>query len=331
MRTIYFYAPDRNRQELLKQDYDRWGGTHGNFVAWVAPTYYHLKKAGFSCEIVDTMPEEGIVLTDRDTLGDGNKYLDRVMLICAKSDRDYHPSAEIHVVHNLLDAENPANAPWNPYFISHWPLPGLIPRPRERGNSIANAAYIGTKSQLAAELQSSAWSEALTSLGCRWLPVFESPRWNDYREIDLVVAARKFGRQKYLNKGAIKLYNCWRAGVPAILAPETAFLLERQSELDFIAVTSLEEAIEAVRALKNDPERYSAMIERGLERGRDITTERTLEQWIAFFRDFAFPRYEEFRALSELRKRTRFTLRYLRLKGDRAVERLAGIVGRDRA
>jgi hypothetical protein len=331
MQTIYCYAPDSRSQQLLQHDYDRWAGTHSNFVAWVAPTYYHLKKAGFSLEIVDKMPREGIVLADRDTLGDGKKYLDKVMLVCAKSDREFHPSAHIHVVHNRGDVPDKRNALWNPYFISHWPLPGLIPRDRSRGNSIENVAYIGTRSQLASELRSSEWQEALAAIGCRWLPIFEPERWNDYRSIDLVVAARTFDRQSYLNKGAIKLYNCWRAGVPALLAPESAFLQERESDLDFTEVNSLDKAIDAVKALKNDPERYGAMVERALERGRNVTTEATVEQWSVFFRDFVFPRYEEFRQLSEVERRTLFARRYLRLQRDRLPDRLARLIARPAA
>jgi hypothetical protein len=294
----------------------------------VASTYFHLKKTGFPCEVATEMPEEGIVVADRDTLGDTREYLGKVMLICTKSDREFHPSAHVHVVHNLSDPRDKRNALWNPYYIPHWPLPGLIPRDPDRDGTIENVGYIGTRSQLATELKSPGWSGALEALGCRWLPIFEPEKWNDFRSLDLIVAARTFGDQTFFNKGAIKLFNCWRAGVPAILAPESAFLAEKSSDLDFIPVTSLEEAIEAVRRLKNDPDLYRAMVARGRERGSHITTEATLEQWMAFFRDFAYPLHEKFRALPEIHRKTLFARRYLRLKSDRIVALARKLVGR---
>lgn len=325
MGQIYFYAPDDNSQELLKQDYHRWVGCHSNFVAWIAPTYFHLKEAGFSCEAIDRLPKEGIVLADGDTLGNSHRYLGNLMLICAKSDGDYNPSAHIHIVHNCLDVRDRRHSLWNPYYISHWPMPGLIPRKKERGCLVENVAYIGSRSQLAAELKSERWVSALSSLGCRWLPIFEANKWNDFSQIDLIVAARSFSQKSYPNKGAIKLFNAWRAGVPAILAPESAFLAEKKTDLDFLTINSIEEAIDAVKTLKNSPKLYSAMVRNSSHRAEDLTAEKTLDRWMTFFTRVAFPSYEQWCQIPESQKKLIFGRRYLRLKADRMAERLAKI------
>jgi hypothetical protein len=321
MTTIYFYAPNDNCYQLLQHNYHHWVGTHSNFVAWVAPTYFHLKEAGFDCQITQEIPQKGILFADRDVLGDQHQYLGETMLICAKSDREYHPSAHIHVLHNSNDASDKSSQLWNPYYLPHWPLPGLIPRPQERGNLVENIGYIGTRSQLAPELKSSQWLDALEKIGCRWLPIFEPERWHDYREIDVVVAARSFGEQIYLNKGAIKLFNCWRAGVPAILAPESAFLAEKNNDLDFIIANSLEEVIAAIQKLKNNPDLYQAIVANGWMRSQNLTTEDTLQNWIKFFQEYAFPEYEKWCRLSDNQRRALFVQRWLRLKSRRLWER----------
>lgn len=322
MNTIYFYAPNQDTQNLLEQDFNQWVGRSTNFIGWIAQTYFHLKKAGLPCEIINRIPDSGIVLSDRDTLGDSHKFLGDVMVICAKSDREYHPSAHLHIVHNPFDVKQKRDSIWNPYYISHWPMPNLIPRPKERNCLVENVAYIGARSQLAKELESEIWINSLSSLGCKWLPILNQNKWNDYSQLDIIVAARSFDQINYPNKGLIKLINCWRAGIPAILTAESSFMAERRTELDFIVVNSLEEAIQAVKKVKNDPDLYLAMVKNGLERAKEFTQETTLIKWIEFFEKFAFPAYEEWCKTSSNQKKMFFLKRYLSLKLNRTKTRI---------
>jgi hypothetical protein len=171
METIYFYAPDALRQENIQADHNQWTGFHSNFTPWIAQTYFHLRKAGWPCEISTQIPERGILIADRDTLDNNYPFLDQVMLICVKSDAEYHPSAHLHVIYNSADLKLSL---WNPYRLDHWPMPGLIPRDTNRGHLVANISYIGTRSQLAPELKSSQWLETLDSLNLHWQPVLDS-------------------------------------------------------------------------------------------------------------------------------------------------------------
>jgi hypothetical protein len=45
---------------------------------------------------------------------------------------------------------------------------------------------------------------------------------------------------RLLAQTAIKLYNCWHAGVPAVLGAESAFRANRRSDLDYLEVQSLD-------------------------------------------------------------------------------------------
>jgi hypothetical protein len=149
------------------------------------------------------------------------------------------------------------------------------------------------------------------------MPIWDKFQWNNYTNLDVIVAARSFDSRNYPNKGSIKLINAWHAGVPALLTPELGFLAERKTELDFIIIHSLEEAIEAVRRLKSSPELYQKMVENGYERAKEHTIETTLNQWMSFFKDVAFPTYDQWSALSQFEKRWLFSQRYLAFKYDR--------------
>jgi hypothetical protein len=106
------------------------------------------------------------------------------------------------------------------------------------------------------------------------------------------------------------------------LTPELGFLAERKTELDFIIIHSLEEAIEAVRRLKSSPELYQKMVENGYKRAKEHTIETTLNQWISFFEDVAFPTYEKWSALSQIEKRWLFSQRYLAFKYGRQKQKI---------
>jgi hypothetical protein len=321
MQKIYFYAPDEIQKTVIQLDQTKWMSHHSNFMAWIAQTYFYLKQAGFPCEITEKIPDEGILIADRDTLANNYPFLDQVMLICAKSDKEYHPSAHLHTLHNPIDWQREKNTIWNPHLINHWPMPGLIPRDKKRFSKVENIAYIGTRSQLAPELKSTTWKDALSSLNCHWMPVWNNAQWNDYSCLDVIIAARSFDSNIYFNKGAIKLLNAWHSGVPAILTPESGFLAERKTDLDFLIVRSLEEAIQAVKTLKNSPDLYQKMVENGYERAKESSIQQTLNKWISFFSDVAFPAYAEWSKMSKAQKRVLFLQRYFNFRYNRVKAR----------
>lgn len=324
MEKIYFYAPDKNTHHLFNHENQQWLGLSDNslYTNWIVRTYLNMKQAGLYCEVVDDIPKKGIVIADRGTLGNQYPYFGEAMLICAKGDSEFHPSAHLHIVQNLYDLQNRKNSLWNPYYIPHWPQPGLIPRSEERRFLIENVAFMGTGSNLTKELLSEKWLHSLSSLGCKWHPVFNKEKWNDYSYIDVIVAVRRFDKCTYPNKPASKLINCWRAGVPAVLAPESAFLALRKSELDFLIVRSLDEAIAAVKRLKNDPDLYLAMVENGRERAEEFSEEIITESWMNFFHAEVPAQYGKWLQMSEFERRLLFLKRYLRLKLDRMQTRI---------
>lgn len=324
MSKVYFYAPKKNTHQFFEKEQLKWHDivearkkVSGNFTSWILTTYINLKRRGLSCEVVEQMPEAGIVIADRDTLGNKYSYLDKVMLICAKGDREFHPSAQLHVVHNPCEFDLTKNSLWKPYYIPHWPQPGLIPRLKERGSLAENVAFIGTRSNLVQEFLSEKWINSLKDLNCKWHPIWNPIRWNDYSYIDIVIAVRSFSQTAWLNKPTSKLVNCWLAGVPVILTPESAFTALRKSELDFCEITSLDEAIETVAKLKNNSQLYQSMVNNGFIRVQEYTQEKIVEHWLSFFYEHIFLEYEKFIKMPKIKRRFLFMRRYTQLKKDR--------------
>lgn len=322
MNTVYFYSPGGRRNHLFHQDSQEWMGVSDNFTFWIVRTYNCLKKIGFSCEIVDTIPKEGIVLADRDSLGNNYPYHGKTMLICAKGDREFHPSAFLHIVQNSVDLLRNDIHIWNPYYISPWPQPSLIPRSPNRGSEVKNIAFIGTKCNLTKELLSDYWVDSLKTLGCTWYPVFNKIDWNNYQNLDVVIAVRSFDGNKYDNKPASKLINCWRAGVPAILTPESAYMSLRNSDLDFCLVNSVEDCLQAIKNLQNNQQLYLSMVENGKQRSQEFEEEKITEYWVKFFKDYVFPKYDAWINMSEAERYYLYSLRYLKLKYKRLKQRI---------
>ncbi|MDJ0580395.1 glycosyltransferase family 1 protein [Crocosphaera sp.] len=337
MKTIYFYVPKGTIDKLQFLDelnHLEWEKIieirkflSGNCTSWILTTYFHMKQNGFSCQLIDYIPESGILIADRDTLGNQYPYFGKVMLICVKGDREFHPSAHLHIVQNPLESQNKNNKLWNPYHIPIWPQVSLIPRSSERGSLVKNIAFMGSRSNFADEFKSEQWFKAIKELDCQWEPMFNPDQWNDYSNVDVVIAVRSFDGKTYKYKPASKLVNCWHAGVVGIFPPESAFMAVKKSELDFLIVNSLGETIEAVKRLKNDPKLYLSMIENGQKRKPEFSEERLNEYWNSFFNNYVFEEYEKWLKITEFQRRTDFINRYIRLKLDRTKKRIKRRVG----
>ncbi|MCA2691339.1 MULTISPECIES: hypothetical protein [unclassified Microcystis] len=66
MTKVYFYATSEKEMRLLnRQDPDSFLGIHDHFSGEIATSYIYLKKAGLDCEVINTIPEEGIVFADK--------------------------------------------------------------------------------------------------------------------------------------------------------------------------------------------------------------------------------------------------------------------------
>lgn len=319
---IYFYIPQQQwpvgnmpqNPDEYWQWMSAWGSRYGRGkYDWTLQTYLHLKADNFPCELIGTMPESGIVVAHREFLPDNVKPSPSLLLICIKADKDAHPYAQMHIVQNPEDEILQRPVLWVSSYMPHWPQPGLIKRDPNRGLRFENLAFYGVTGTLAPELQEPLWEQQLSALGLHW-DIVDSSRWHDYSETDVIIAVRSFDGETYTSKPPSKLYNAWHAGIPAILGCESAYRKERQSELDYIEVASLNETIAALKRLRDDDNLRLAMVENGRIRATETGRISMTAKWRNFFTDVATPVYYRWCKASSWQQKIFLMNRYLRLK-----------------
>jgi hypothetical protein len=305
---IYFYIPkeywpiDGIPEKPNTYWYDFNQGITPGVYAWTIQTYQYLKANGLSCELIGELPAEGIVLAHRKSLPEDLKPNSQLLIVCLKAESAAHPYAQIHIVGNHRDMNTTAMIwgdrylyPGQKYYIPHWPQPGLIPRDVNRGDRFENIAFFGESINLAAQLKTTAWERELHNMGLQWHLVDRdrSHTWNDYSYVDAIVAVRKLDQQvNYTWKPALKLYNAWHAGVPAILGRESAYQQERRSDWDYLEVSSLEDTLNALRKLREDRDFRSKIVENGLLRAQEINSTQITQIWQNIIAEKLIPAYQ---------------------------------------
>ncbi len=284
---IYFYLPQEKWLDDMPNKPDVYWEEFGRgMYAWTLQTYLYLKADGFPCSLVGTIPNEGIVVGHRDSFPYKLRPTAKILMVCIKADRNPHPYAQLHVVQNPQEAKKSKDS----FYITHWRQPGLIPRNPERGDRFENIGYFGINSNLAPELKAASWSKQLEELGLNW-EIIPRNRWYDYSNVDAVVAVRDFQQQDYTEKPATKLYNAWHAGVPAILGKESAFQSERKNEFDYFEVSSVEDAINFLKRLRDNPQLCEKVRENAQHRSQETNPQNTVKQWCSFLTTIATRTY----------------------------------------
>jgi len=288
------------------REVDAWGP-----YDWTLQTYLHLKGGPVPCSLTHVLPPQGIVVTHRDFLRDDLRPGPEQLVVCIVGDREEpglngrHRYSQLFLVQNPRDGMLVRPAPlWEAAYIPFWPQSGLLPRAEARGATFENIAYFGYAKNLADPLLESAWETRLSGLGLRWRVV---PRgnWHDYRDVDAVVAVRSFAGRDFGYKPATKLFQAWHAGVPAVLGQESAYAAERLHGLDYLEARTLEDAVAALRRLRDDPSLRRAMVENGKRRALESRPERIIERWCALLTAVATPAWNRWCGQSD-RERERF-------------------------
>jgi len=285
--NIYFYIPAQDfPTDTPKDTHHYWVGFRKGVYCWVIQTYLNLQAVGFRCDLVSKIPEEGIILAHYDSLPRGLMPSSRQLIVCIQADRSRHPYAQVHIVENREGLKRSLMT-WGDrflligqdYFMPHWPQPGLIPRDATRGDRFENLGFFGLKCNLSTELQSQVWHDGLNQLGIKWLVVSNFSQWNDYSQLDAILAVRSFKDKAFKAKPASKLFNAWHAGVPAILGQESAYKAERKSSLDYLEVSSIDDTFNALKRLKYDLGLRRKMIENGQNRAQETQKLHLTKRW----------------------------------------------------
>lgn len=271
---------------------------------WTIQTYLRLKAAGTDCRLTAELPEAGIVLGHSNALRSVTvPPAPRRLVICMKAESPLSAIATIHIVQNPSEASVAGDR----YFIPHWPQPQLIARDASRGDRFETVAFYGHQNSLAPELQSPAWQAALAKRGLTQRTISNTnpwhqhttidTRWNDYHDIDAVVAVRSFNpwqrqlTKNFSNKPATKLYNAWLSGVIPILGVESAYRQTGESGKNYVEANSLPSLLTALERLRSDVAGRRALLTRGQHCATQFTAESVIREWQAFLEKVAIPAY----------------------------------------
>ncbi len=255
--------------------YDRFTGAEDN---WPVHTYLQLRHRGLDVHLVPRYVKGQICVTSYELLRISDLSYNSYVVAC-RHDRGRPAICEQRVVQNELNIDDETD-----HFVPHWPQPNLKPRDPARGQRIENLVYKGREIYLAEPFRSQDFLAELKLMGVRLLTSEsrygrDMNNWHDYRHADVVIAVRDCTKYDLSIKPASKLVNAWLAGCPAILGPEPAFQALRESELDYFEVRSAEQAIDAIRRLKNEPGLYDAMVDHGRKRVKNYTSDQTARRW----------------------------------------------------
>ena len=287
--VTFFLPPGEPIADLAGLDPDRdWMRFQRGERIWILQTYLRLARAGHPVVLSDR-PAAGIVVFHTSSWRELHRqrasFADaEALLVGVRADLNLVPNSDLEVVQNRTSAGGLRRL-----YVPHWPQPGLLPRDPARGDRVTVAAFKGNRESLHPDLRSPNWAAALAGVGIGWEPdemafthddrTRRRLRWNDYREVDLLVALRPRSRRLFPSKPATKLVNAWLAGVPAVLGEEAACREERRSPLDYLEVANAGEALAAVRRLVGEPGLYRAMVDQGQRRALDFSTAHILEHW----------------------------------------------------
>lgn len=293
--AITFYLPNYEKLDSINtlDPFSAWQEMPRGEGFWILQTYCLLRHYGVDVNISRDLPNSGVLVFHRrnkNTLFEqpNNKIKNLILVGCRGDLHDtLIPDFELLQNDYFSDGEHKFSMP-------HWPMPNIVPRDPARGNTIKRIAFKGFAAQLHPDFHSKEWLDFLKSLDIEWVEnavtfthngksTFNETEWADYHDIDLVIAVRPERNDFHTNKPALKLYNAWLAGVPAILGRECAYREVGSDGIDYVEINSLSDAKKTIQYLVANPEAYEKMIHMGNLKAPNYTHEAVCEAWKHFF------------------------------------------------
>jgi len=260
---------------------------------WIVQTYLHVRDAlaadGWSVALTDRFEPGTIAVAHWDELHRPRWRAPFAYLIGVRADRPPVVMADKIVRQNTLAPDDA-----HTIGIAPWPQPGMRPRNPERGDTVRRVGYFGRMAQAPSFFSDPAFRAELAALGVEFVP--SEHDWQDYSEIDVVIAFRTAPPSLLRHKPVSKVSNAWLAGAPAIVGPEPAYLQLRESEHDMRVANDAQGVIAELTRLVRDRAFYAAMRARAAERAREFDVPALRDRWLAFFRERVGPAFTQWRA-----------------------------------
>jgi hypothetical protein len=322
------YDAWRDLDAWTESDIDRCAGRFRSGVdVWIVQTYLHVRDAlaadGWSVELTDRFKPGVIAVAHWDELHRPRWRAPRSYLIGVRADRPPVLVADKVVRQNTLAPDDARTV-----GIAPWPQPGMRPRRAERGDTVKRVGYFGRMAQSPSFFSDPSFRAELAALGLEFVP--SEHDWQDYSEIDIVIAFRTAPPSLLRHKPVSKVQNAWLAGVPAIVGPEPAYLQLRESDYDMRVANDAPGVIAELTRLVEDRAFYAAMRARAAERAQEFDVPALRERWLAFFRERVAPAFSQWQSQLSLAGRYRWYVEQL-LAERVASKRFRALVRREQA
>ena len=259
----------------------------GGRNSWIAQSYVRLRAAlgarGWEASAGPGFVPGALCIAHRD---DVNRFLSPAhasFLVVVRADRAPVRACDFAIVQNGLGSSE------HERFIPLWPQPGLLARDPGRGERIERIAYHGRTGTVPGWFGDARFRSALAARNVDF--AVKEAGWEDYRAVDLALAARDELPEVLANKPATKLYNAWLAGAPLLASPEPAYTALRRRFIDFIEVRDASDVLRSLDLLRAHPALYAAMVANGLERAREFTVAAVRARWLRLLDEELVPAF----------------------------------------
>lgn len=301
----FIYSTNVDERIFKITDVDKhWYEFKSGQQIWIFQTYCLLKKY-YPNVTLGSEPKKGSInIIHAGNFGRTNNITDYYVL-SIRADYERLLWANYEIVQNKLQVKRETA------YITHWPQPGLIKRKNSK-SKVENVAYLGNPEQN--EVRNYPIEQDLRSMGMTY-SVMGRKNWNDYSNIDIALAIRRFSdHDRANNKPPTKLINAWLAEVPLIASNDSAYSQIAVPGEDYIVVSSYDEMMEKIRFLKDNPEYYKKIVKNGIRKREHYTRECIINEWIEVFEHQIFPDFAEWErkrgVKRDIEKVTRKTLRF---------------------
>jgi len=263
-----------------------WNFFHTTNTIWSYLTYVRLKQQGYpdigySTRIVAGAINVGTpaALAAAFNQNHSNERANPrdTVYVAIRADKLSCSAAQIQIVQSPDQAIRLNNA----YYVTHWPQPGLMPRKAD-GHRVKKIGMAGLPKHYAVSRYGDSFQEEMQKRGVEIVKM-DKTCWNNYSEIDVVLAVRAFNSKILTHKPPSKMINAWSAGVPVICNPEASYRWFGNPGKDYLEIETYEQLLEAIDTLREDGNTYLSLVESGRSRAEEFTNETVAGEWMQLF------------------------------------------------
>jgi len=313
MAGIHFVMSDRTEftgwAELTGSVHENWHKFVRSEWAWLVQTYFELRDTGYdvSASAVADSQKVNVMHAD-DYVHLQNKDLFFVAVVVA--DRRVYFPGNCSLVQNHNHLVSKAD-----YWVPHWDQPGLIPRPSlaPDPDRIFNVAFAGIPEnsiELNRVIEQAAFERPVR------ISMLSPHRWNDFSDVDVLVAVRDLNGKKHPEKPPTKLFNAWAAGVPFVGGMDSAYEQVGKPGINYLQVCNQTQLLNAISWLQ-DGDNWISLVDAGKQAAEKFNRRKTREMWLAVL---SGPVQEQFKAWEYSKRYSRLQsvfVRFLRFNGMR--------------